>query len=134
VADCSFAKKSRLLNAGDYKAVFVNAQYKASCRHFLVLAVNNGSLSARLGLVIAKKNVSLAVQRNRIKRRIRDSFRLNSALLSSLDLVVLARKDADTLSNVQVNETIEALWHKLEIKRKQATATQGTDGLTTNVI
>ena len=55
MAEFGFHKDSRLLNAADYKAVFDNAQYKVSCRHFLILAVSNEDGAKRLGMVIAKK-------------------------------------------------------------------------------
>ncbi|PCI77431.1 MAG: ribonuclease P protein component [SAR86 cluster bacterium] len=122
MAEFGFPKTSRLLNAADYKAVFSNAQFKVSCRHFLVLANCNSRSSARLGLVIAKKNVALAVQRNRIKRQLRSTFRHNRELLDKLDLVVLARKDAHTLDNKELKETIDSLWQDLHGKMKRAAA------------
>ena len=122
MAEFGFPKTSRLLNAADYKAVFSNAQFKVSCRHFLVLANYNSSSNARLGLVIAKKNVALAVQRNRIKRQLRDTFRHNRKLLDKLDLVVLARKDADKLDNKELVDTINSLWQDLHSKIKRAAA------------
>lgn len=124
--DYGFSKTSRLLNAADYKAVFTNAQFKASSRHFLVLATSNDRSTSRLGLVIAKKHIPLAVQRNKIKRLLRNAFRLNSELLSNLDLVVLARKDADKLANNQLTETVVALWRKIDIKLKQQIANSDT--------
>ncbi len=128
MAEFGFPKTSRLLNAADYKAVFSSAQFKVSCRHFLVLAISNNRSSSRLGLVIAKKNVALAVQRNRIKRQLRDTFRHNRALLDKLDLVVLARKDADKLDNIQLKSTIETLWQDLHGKTKRAAAKSQGDG------
>ena len=122
MAECGFPKTSRLLNAADYKAVFGDAQLKVSCRHFLVLANRNTRSSARLGLVIAKKNVALAVQRNRIKRQLRNTFRQNSEQLDKLDLVVLARKGADKLNNKELIDTINSLWHDLHDKMKRAAA------------
>jgi len=122
VAEFGFPKTSRLLNAADYKAVFSNAQFKVSCRQFLVLANRNSGSSARLALVIAKKNVALAVQRNRIKRQLRDTFRHNKELLGDLDLVVLARKDADKLDNKALKDTIESLWQDLHGKLQRAAA------------
>jgi len=122
VAVFGFPKTSRLLNAADYKAVFSNAQFKVSSRHFLVLANRNSRSSARLGLVIAKKNVALAVQRNRIKRQLRNRFRHNRELLDQLDLVVLARKDADKLDNKELIDTIDSLWQDLHSKMKRAAA------------
>ncbi|MEX0963740.1 MAG: ribonuclease P protein component [Pseudohongiellaceae bacterium] len=122
MAEFGFPKTSRLLNAADYKAVFSNAQFKVSCRYFLVLAIVNSRSSSRLGLVIAKKNVALAVQRNRIKRQLRNMFRHNSVLLGRLDLVVLARKDADKLDNKQLRNAVETLWQDLHNKTKVAAA------------
>jgi len=127
VAEFGFSKTSRLLNAADYKAVFSNAQLKVSCRHFLVLANRNSRTSARLGLVIAKKNVALAVQRNRIKRQLRNSFRHNRELLEKLDLVVLARKGADKLDNKELKDTIDSLWQDLHGKMKRAAAKSQDD-------
>ncbi len=120
MADYSFPKTTRLLNAEDYKAVFSNSQFKASCRYILVLAIPNDCQRSRLGLVIAKKNVSTAVQRNRVKRVIRDSFRLNQETLAGLDLVVLARKDADKLGNPQLRDHIQKLWADLADKLDRA--------------
>ena len=127
MAEFGFPKTSRLLNAADYKAVFSNAQFKVSCRQFLVLAICNSRSGPRLGLVIAKKNVALAVQRNRIKRQLRDTFRHNTAFLDKLDLVVLARKDADKLDNNQLKNTIEALWHDMHGKINRAAAKSQSD-------
>jgi len=109
VADHGFAKASRLLNASDFSAVFNNTHFKVSCRYFLVLARRNESSNSRLGLVVAKKNIPTAVQRNRIKRLIRDSFR-RQELLAGLDLVVLVRKGADKLPNDAISSAIAKLW------------------------
>ena len=127
MAEFGFPKTSRLLNAADYKAVFGNAQLKASCCHFLVLANRNTRSRARLGLVIAKKNVALAVQRNRIKRQLRNTFRHKAELLDKLDLVVLARKGADTLDNKELKVAIDSLWQDLHKKMKRAAAKSQDD-------
>ncbi len=67
-------------------------------------------------MVIAKKHVSGAVQRNRIKRLIRESFRQVAAGFAGLDLVVLARKDADKLDNRALTEKLNGLWKDLSCK------------------
>ena len=122
MAEFGFPKTSRLLNAADYKAVFDNAHLKVSCRHFLVLANRNARSSARLGLVIAKKNVALAVHRNRIKRQLRDTFRHKKELLINLDVVVLARNDADELKDIELIDAIDSLWQDLHAKMIRASA------------
>lgn len=116
MAEFGFPKDARLLTAADYKVVFDNTQYKVSCRHFLMLAVPNGGKAKRLGMVIAKKNVAKAVQRNRIKRQIRETFRKTNSNNQSIDVVVLARKDADKLNNAQVSKSLNTLWQDLDSK------------------
>jgi ribonuclease P protein component len=120
VAEYSFPKSNRLLTAADYKAVFDKATFKVSCRYFLILASRNNSTRSRLGLVIAKKNVAKAVQRNRVKRMIREYFRLHGEQLRGLDLVVLARKDVDTLQSGQLRERLGSLWRDLGAKVEKA--------------
>jgi len=66
-------------------------------------------------VVIAKKNVAKAVQRNRIKRHIRECFR-QQKILPGLDIVVLARKDADTLDNQNLRRSLTALLSDLSTK------------------
>jgi len=128
VTSFRFPKNNRLLNAADYKTVFDNARFKVSCQEILVLAVANTQPFPRLGLVIAKKNVAKAVQRNRLKRLLRNSFRLNNEQLSGLDIVVLIRKNADTLDNQQITDKIQQLWcdlkAKTEIKKRNKSATE----------
>ena len=110
MADHGFARASRLLNASDYSTVFNNTQFKVSCRYFLVLAKRNENPNSRLGLVVAKKNISTAVQRNRIKRLIRNSFRQQPISRAGLDLVVLVRKGADNLPNQKITSALTHLW------------------------
>ncbi|MCG8416279.1 MAG: ribonuclease P protein component [Pseudomonadales bacterium] len=115
-----FPKASRLLNASDFDAVFANNQFKVANRHFLVLALNAQISSSRLGMVVAKKNIPLAVQRNRIRRLIRDSFRNSSERLEQLDIVVLVRKGTDKLGNPEIRSSLETLWRDLEKKHVAA--------------
>lgn len=116
--DSSFGKASRLLNAGDYKAVFDDAQLKASNRNVLFLAKTNGMSYSRLGLVIAKKNVRLAVQRNRIKRLLRESFRAQHGT-QGIDIVVLARRGLDNIENPELHTQFGRLLKELQSKAKR---------------
>jgi len=53
----------------------------------------NDLAHARLG-VTASKKVGCAVTRNRVKRFVRETFRINRLMLPSVDLNVIARGDA----------------------------------------
>lgn len=79
----------------------------------LILARPNQLSHARVGLVIAKKNVRLAVDRNRVKRTIRESFRLTSASLPDLDIVVLARRGLGELDNRTLQQLVNNSWLRL---------------------
>jgi len=116
VADFGFSKNLRLLTAREYQAVFDDAQYKAANRHVLILSRKCSDSERdlpRLGLVVAKKNVRLAVQRNRFKRIIRESFRENQDTLRGLDAIVLARKGVDQLDSGQMRQMMDKLWNRL---------------------
>jgi ribonuclease P protein component len=117
-----FGRKLRLLTASDYKAVFDAADYKVSSAQLLVLAINTGHTDPRLGLVISKKNIRFAVQRNRVKRLIRESYRKHQLQLCGLDIVVLARKGLDQQDNSAITKITDKLWQDLIQRRDRQTA------------
>ena len=73
----------------------------------------------RLGLVIAKKHVRQAVNRNRIKRLAREFFRHQPSGQHNLDVVILARPGLGELENAQVSSILAQLWSKLEHNAQQ---------------
>ena len=113
-SDFAFAKPLRLLNAAQYRAVFDSAPVRAAQPQFLILARPNELEHPRLGLVIAKKHVRNATDRNRIKRIARETFRLRQHELFPLDAVVLARGGAGELDNAALSKIFNKLWHKLD--------------------
>jgi ribonuclease P protein component len=77
-------------------------------RFFTLVYAPGPGPSARLGLTVSKKVSRLAVQRNRIKRLVRESFR-RRADLPPLDIIVMARPGAAACDNQQLAASIEAL-------------------------
>jgi ribonuclease P protein component len=120
VTNFAFSKDLRLLKAKDYKAVFDKSQWKVSNQELLFIARQNGSSTARLGLVIAKKHIRLAVQRNRVKRLIRESFRLHQAQLRGIDVIVLARANVGLLDNARIHTNLADLWLRLTKRRQKS--------------
>lgn len=59
----------------------------------------SSKVQGRLGIVVAKRNVRLAVNRNRLKRLIREAFRQQQHCLPGLDVVVVVRKDFAAQAN-----------------------------------
>ena len=123
-----FDKSLRLLNAPAYKAVFDDAKIKVSTQQLLFLARPNDLSHPRLGLVIAKKNAKHAVQRNRIKRIARESFRLAQHQIGGIDTVVLARRGLDQLDNIALHNMFTKLWLQLKQRaEKRSRQQQKTD-------
>lgn len=88
-----FTKSSRLLNQQDYDRVFGQNVFAADST-LVILAARNELPETRLGISVGKK-VGNAVCRNRWKRLIRESFRLQkSNLPGGLDIVARPRKGA----------------------------------------
>lgn len=114
-----FPRHVRLLSAGDYRHVFDHVACKASNPAFLLLASKREDNNARLGLIVAKKHVRKAVQRNRIKRIIREVFRHHQTELEQVDLIVLVRKGADDLSNEDLFKQLRKLVIRIQQRKNQ---------------
>lgn len=113
MAQQGFPKLSRLLSAKDFSPVFKHSEYRVSNRYLLFLVLTTDLPTSRLGIVVAKKNTRKAVQRNRIKRIIRENFRKISFDLVTIDLVILTRKNLDLLSNQEIHQQVDSLLTEL---------------------
>jgi ribonuclease P protein component len=122
VSSYAFPKALRLLKSTDFQVVFANAPFRASHQHLLILSRANGLDHARLGLIIAKKNIRLAVNRNYVKRRIRESFRMHQQQLQGLDVIVLARRGLDECDGSSIEKMLSKQWQRIARKRDQAAA------------
>jgi ribonuclease P protein component len=92
----SFPKSERLLNRKDF--VNLNRSGKRSrTEHFTALYKDNGLDLTRMGITV-KKSIGNAVKRNRIKRLIREFFRLNKeSFLKGYDITIIANRGAHDL-------------------------------------
>jgi ribonuclease P protein component len=108
----AFGKNRRLLKSSDYTEIFDNNSVRVAHPNLLILSQPNGTETSRLGLVIGKKNVPTAVARNKIKRVVRETFRLTE-LPVAVDLVFLARKDLGKLSSAELAALIRQSWGRL---------------------
>lgn len=92
----SYTKKKRLLKRRD----FVNLNQKGSrlySKNFLIVIKKNDLGFSRLGITVTKK-IGKAVKRNRIKRLVREFFRLNQHKLpKGYDILIISRADVSTL-------------------------------------
>lgn len=94
----SFPKSVRLITKADYAAVF-NGSCRVSSSVLTVFAIANKCDNARLGLAISRKCAKRALDRNRIKRVIRETFRISKAELPALDFVITCYPNVLEVSN-----------------------------------
>lgn len=100
-----FLKSERLLKTSDFDAVY-GSQKKVFSRNFFI-AWKDGD-GRRIGITVSAK-VGKANVRNRIKRVVREFFRLNKDSFPQGDAVVTARRGAAALANDEIREEIERL-------------------------
>ena len=85
-----FAKQARLLTPADFDSAF-KAGKRLGVGPLLAVIAGNELGHARIGFALAKRHAKTAVQRNRIRRAIRERFRLEAPRLPALDLVITLR-------------------------------------------
>jgi len=106
-----FQKTSRLTKSLDFQKVF-RSSFRSVDNKFLVLAQRNGLVIARLGLAISKRRINKAVERNRVKRLIRESFRHQKIDLGGLDVVVIAQKNI-SFKDGDITKSLSIHWEQV---------------------
>ncbi|WP_343862439.1 ribonuclease P protein component [Aliiglaciecola litoralis] len=112
MSENSFSRELRLLTPTHFENVFQQAIPSVSPQ-LTILARFNQLDHPRLGITVSKKRVRKAHDRNRVKRLIRESFRLNQHRLLNTDIVVVGKSGLDKMSNEQITQLLDKLWKKL---------------------
>jgi ribonuclease P protein component len=80
---------------------------------FGVTTRRNGLDRPRLGLAVAVRVAGSSVERNRIRRIIRESFRVHQYEMPPVDIVVSARDRARDAPGPELHASLAALWKKV---------------------
>lgn len=107
-----FSPQNRLRSKGDFDKVFQGV--RVGSKAFVVYAKPDSI--AKIGIIISKKNVKLAVRRNRIKRMAREWYRLHP--VQHVQLVIIANRAADALTNVEIQQCLDRLLQRLQARLK----------------
>ncbi|AFL74892.1 ribonuclease P protein component [Thiocystis violascens] len=107
--DNRFSREQRLQRAPQFRRVFAHP-VKTGKIGFVVLYRANGLGHARIGLAISKKCARRAVDRNRLKRIARESFRTHRQSIPGVDIVILCSSGAPKISNQQLFFVLEQAW------------------------
>lgn len=108
-----FTRHNRLVKSSDYQRVF-DQPLRSASNAFTVLVRANPDGEPRLGLVISARCARSAVERNRLKRLIRESFRHNCERLKGLDIVVIGKPSAAPQLSAQLRVILDQHWNKVE--------------------
>src|SRR5919108_3284444 len=110
MADRARRRRRRLSRSGEFERVYREGRSHAS-RHLVVYAFpreDGDDSEPRLGVSVGRK-VGGAVERNRMKRLLREAFWASAEdLLDGHDFVIVARPDAGELARQGGEQAIEA--------------------------
>jgi ribonuclease P protein component len=108
----SFKKTERILKRSGFVRLSKEGK-RIHGDHFVVNYGSNRLGNQRLGITVSKK-VGCAVIRNRIKRLVREYYRLNKARIeNSYDLNIIAKPGVAKLSSQKIYQTLEQLFSEI---------------------
>ena len=106
-----FAKHHHLLKPAEFQQVYSQKTWGGS-REFAFNLSRNDQSYARLGLVVSRKVSKRAVDRNAIKRHIREWFRHNKQDLNGFDIIITAKPVLVAKSPNEITTSLADLWKK----------------------
>ncbi len=107
----------RLQDSIQFSAVYKNGKFKAN-KYLVMYILENNTSYNRLGISVSKK-VGNSVVRHRVKRLIKESYRLQENMFNSgLDIVIVARGSASSVSYKEIDSALSHLssLHKILMK------------------
>lgn len=113
VGAASLPPSARLRSAADYAALRA-VKGRLNGTLFAIRYGPGAAADARMGMAVSRKVSKRAVDRNRIKRVVRESFRQRRATLPLLDMLVIARSAAAAADNATLRAELERLWSRLD--------------------
>ncbi len=105
-------RQARLLSGPEFSRVF--ATRKAHRDRYFTIHYAPAE-QPRLGMAVSRRVSNKAVERNRIRRQIRESFRQHRPRLKSMDFVVVARQSAAGVDNASLYEALAQLWQRFSV-------------------
>ena len=115
MASFRFARLAKIVKTDDFSSVF-NLRKRIASQHLVMRYRVNEANLPRLGLIVSKKTAKLAVQRNYMRRVLRDLFRLNQQRLPTVDLVIQVQKPFKKPEFTLIKQEFEVLVLKLSVK------------------
>ena len=102
----------RMRRPGEFKRVYSTGR-RFGNEFFTANTQRNDLTWARLGMSIAARNLRRAVDRNRVRRLIRESFRMHQQELPALDIIIGARASTIKADRADLRASLDKLWQKI---------------------
>lgn len=106
-----FTKRARLLTAAQFDVAFKQGR-RINAGAFTAVIAPNGLDFARVGFALSKKHAPHSVQRNRVRRILRERFRLQQQTMSAVDLVLMLRGRLPT-APAELTAAVNSFWAQL---------------------
>ncbi|WP_285813503.1 MULTISPECIES: ribonuclease P protein component [Staphylococcus] len=106
-------KAYRIKKNSDFQMIYKRGKSVAN-RQFVIYTKTNKDLEHfRLGISVSKK-LGNAVVRNKIKRAIRENFKVHKNDIIPIEIIVIARQPAKDMNTIQIQSSLE---HVLKIAK-----------------
>ncbi len=117
MADHSYPRAVRLLRSADFRRLF--GRGRRLSRGPLRLVYLRRGVEGRRFTAVTGRKVGNAVARNRLRRRLREQYRLNRRRLTApLHLAIVAQPGAAELSWNELRELVFTLWREAGLLRE----------------
>ncbi|WP_436855493.1 ribonuclease P protein component [Staphylococcus caeli] len=106
-------KAYRIKKNSDFQFIYKKGKSVANRQFVVYTRINSELEHFRLGISVSKK-LGNAVVRNRIKRAIRENFKVHKADILPMDIIVIARQPAKDMTTLEIQASLE---HVLKIAK-----------------
>ena len=107
-----FSKYQRVLKNREYREIY-NSSQRGGSAHFNYHILVYRQQRSRIGITVSKKVSKNAVDRNRIKRQVKEFYRLHQDQLTVGAVVITAKPSCGRANDIDRYASLEHLWQKV---------------------
>ena len=112
----SLSDKYIIPSSPGFNKIFTNPDLSFNEGNFFVLGKRNNVSNPRLGISIKKRDYNLAVHRNFLKRKVKNSFKDCVDRLPSLDFVVVVKSGEN---RKDISDSLGPLWKRCMVEKSE---------------